>query len=199
MSAINNLMQIMTPNEIKILPGFSYPRVCVLRKSDVCNLEYENVIDSHITVDLVESKMKRKKKFPIVCDSASNFIPAQIIREYLGYQRQIKEMKRILLQIRKGKATRQRVGESSLAGVCKQVELYLGLKEPGRYTSHSMRRSAATSMAENLPLLKVKQDCQIRWNSSYLMLERIFSIRQSLDEAMKEFPDRNYLIMQPEE
>lgn len=69
-----------------------------------------------------------------------------------------------LLQIRNGKATKQRVGEKNISNVPGIVAAFLLLPNPKTFTSHSMRRSSATNMVEmGVPFLNLKN--HVGWRS----------------------------------
>lgn len=124
--------------------------VGVLRKTDLYNLEMSQITDksSHIVVNLKESKTKRGKRFPIVFQEDHPYNPVAVIQKYLSLRKVVHGIPFLLLQIRFGKITKQRVGINTVGDACKTVAKFLKLPNFEKYTSHSMRRSGATSMAK---------------------------------------------------
>lgn len=124
--------------------------VGVLRKTDLYSLELRQIEDkgTHILVALMESKTKKPKKFPIVYQKDHPYNPVAVIQKYLGLRKEVTNNKFFLLQIRHGKVTKQRIGINTVANNCQEVAKYLKIENYKLYTSHSMRRSGATGMAE---------------------------------------------------
>ncbi|KAJ8684953.1 hypothetical protein QAD02_020746 [Eretmocerus hayati] len=71
---------------------------------------------------------------------------APVIRHYFEARKLINN-KRIFLTFRHGSFINEAAGERTIASVPRKVAEYLGLPEPHRYTSHSIRRSSATAYA----------------------------------------------------
>jgi integrase len=118
-----------------------------MRRVDLYELKFKNVIDTGktIRINFYESKNKRWRNFLLETDE-NEYTP--LLREYVRLRSQIKEEEYFFHQFRQGKVTRQRVGLKSIGSVPQIVARYLGLPEPETYTSHSLRRSSASAMAE---------------------------------------------------
>ena len=65
---------------------------------------------------------------------------------------------RFFRKIINGKGTRSNIGINTLATFPSRVATYLGLSEPQLYTSHSIRRTAASTMANNGATMNQIQD-----------------------------------------
>lgn len=147
----------------KVVLLFGY--VGAMRKTDLYNLCSNDVTDSgdKIMVNFAETKNKRRRTFYVKGgDKDLNALP--LIRNYINLREKATKMSPFFLQVRNGKITHQRVGEKTISKVCEQVATFLRLPDPKLYTSHTMRRSSASAMAEaGVPFLGIKN--YVGWKS----------------------------------
>ena len=71
---------------------------------------------------------------------------------------------RFFHQIRNKKATKQNLGRSFFNNLCKSVAKFLNLDEWESYTSHGIRRTSATWVADS-GATKVEMKRHFRWKS----------------------------------
>lgn len=124
--------------------------VGVLSKTDIYNLQLSHIQDmaSHILVQVKESHTKTPKRFPIVSQPDHPYNPVAVIRKYLVLRQEWTDNPFFLLQLRRGRITKQRIGINTVASTCETVAKYLKIPNFKDYTSHSMRRSGARGIAE---------------------------------------------------
>ncbi|KAJ8665302.1 hypothetical protein QAD02_006964 [Eretmocerus hayati] len=132
------------------------------RKSELVYLlmSYVTVTNSSIVIDIPSEVTKNlmKNTFSIVGPFFT------IVKRYLDARKHIKH-ERFFLTYRDGNFINLACGEKTIGGVPKAVAEFLGLPEPERYTSHSIRRSSATVYAES-GCTEVELKRHGRWASS---------------------------------
>ncbi|KAJ8672567.1 hypothetical protein QAD02_003826 [Eretmocerus hayati] len=114
------------------------------RKSELKNLlmQYVTLTENavYINVPAETTKNFQKNSFSIVG------LFYLVVRRYLEARRYINN-ERFFLTYRNGSFINEAAGDRTIGSVPKKVAEYLGLSQPERYTSHSIRRSSATAYA----------------------------------------------------
>ncbi|KAJ8671428.1 hypothetical protein QAD02_002687 [Eretmocerus hayati] len=115
------------------------------RKSELKNLlmQYVTLTENavYINVPAETTKNFQKNSFSIV---GPFYL---VVRRYLEARRYINN-DRFFLTYRNGSFINEAAGDRTIGSVPKKVAEYLGLSQPERYTSHSIRRSSAFAYAE---------------------------------------------------
>ncbi|KAJ8665038.1 hypothetical protein QAD02_006700 [Eretmocerus hayati] len=115
------------------------------RKSELKNMlmRYVTLTENavYINVPAETTKNFQKNSFSIV---GPFYL---VVRRYLEARRYINN-DRFFLTYRNGSFINEAAGDRTIGSVPKKVAEYLGLSQPERYTSHSIRRSSATAYAE---------------------------------------------------
>lgn len=148
-------------NKVILIFGF----LGAMRKTDIYDLKYSDVEDKgdKIKVSFAEAKNKRKRTFFLVNDSSGKIDILSLVREYMKIRSPSKLLP-FFLQIRNGKVWGQRVGKTTFSDNCKIVAKFLDLPEHEKFTSHCVRRSAASAMAENgVSFMEIKN--YVGWKS----------------------------------
>lgn len=106
----------------------------VLRKNDLYNMRMDQVQDmnNHIIVEVYESKIKQMKRYPIVYKEGHVYNPVLVIQKYLAFRKLLptSQFPYLLMQLRNGKVTKQRVGINTVGDACIAVATYLKLDNP---------------------------------------------------------------------
>lgn len=140
----------------------------LLRRGEISRLNFENV---HLTdKDFRVTVQRQKQTGP---PTPSTFLVTDplmhnIIKEYYcTFGNDIEKSGKFLRRLKHGSklATKNCVGESTIADFSKQIAEYLGKEDPKNYTCHSFRRTGATILANgNLSIETIKKAGG--WNSS---------------------------------
>ena len=113
-----------------------------MRSSDLHDIQASCVTEEEnlVKIEFYERKNKRYRTY-YVGNSGDGPDVLTIIRTYLKLRKNVEGITQFLLQIRKGKITRQAVGKTTIANNCQEVARYLNLEHPETYTGHCNRRS----------------------------------------------------------
>lgn len=132
-------------NKLAVLFGLSGG----LRIEELTMLERKDIteVDGFLKVSLNDSKTGPRSF--IVHPHKLDHMNAVIM--YQNYLKMITPgitSPRVWLRIEDGKLQDRPIGKNTLAGITKKIAEYLELPEPSKYTSHSLRRTGATLLAE---------------------------------------------------
>lgn len=136
-----------------------------LRKCEMYSLVMDdvNLKNDCVVVKVGPSKTNTRGSFAIPKSSSPPDYWG-LIKEYVDLRKSLVGLVPFLMQIRDGKCTKQRIGMNTIARVPSIIARFLGLEEPQHYTSHSLRRSSATALAETgVDILTLKRHG--RWKS----------------------------------
>lgn len=163
-----------TPNKDKDLvrkTAVSLAIACGARITSIYKLQDADVVrrsDGGYSINLMHVKQveavldKSKELSPNGADK-SPYHPSQYIDLYrtlrADLEKKVSETPdAFFLQVRDGKMVNMRVGQRNLADFYKEIATYLGLANPERYTSHGIKRFAATNAIDKgAPLMAVQQ------------------------------------------
>lgn len=142
-----------------------------LRCSEITYLMWEDirVEDEKIYIELKSSKTDRNNEsFTFICtkNKTSSMCPLNYYNMYC--ERVSDKVGRFFRKFRNGKCTKQPLGIKFFENVCKEIAVYLNLEENTRYTSHSLRRTGATFLAENGASIEEIKNYG-RWKSTTVM------------------------------
>lgn len=109
-----------------------------MRRSEVYNLMPNNVIYitelDEIDVKITDSKNHTSRSFRVVKSDSVNYI--KCIRKYMDLADAVTNRKAFLMTYANGKCVSNRMGINKISNCCKTVATFLGLSDPGQYTSH---------------------------------------------------------------
>jgi integrase len=128
------------------------------RKSELLALTIEDITKSgdYLMVNINDSKTG-PRSFAL---APSNDPSMNILRYYQLYieKRPTNSPSKLFINYKNGKCTRQPIGKNTLAKYPFLVAQFLALPNPSEYTSHALRRSAATWMSDSgIDLINLKR------------------------------------------
>lgn len=97
-----------------------------------------------LVVQVPQTKTHTSRSFTVL----NEWNAIDIFRKYLKMRPRDFPNKRLFVNYRKGKCTKQLVGIHSLEKIPKAIAEFLGLAEPSLYTGHSFRRTSSTLLAD---------------------------------------------------
>lgn len=120
------------------------------RREELLLLSLDNIEDTgrFIIVTLEDTKNKSCRKF-IITEDDTPFKGCTLYRTYAALRPSGLQSRRVFVDYRKGKCTKQFVGIHRIGGVPKKIAEFLKLENPECYTGHCFRRSSASMLAEN--------------------------------------------------
>jgi len=129
----------------------------LLRRQELTYLEFENVDMTEsdaIFTTLRRCKSDNKDSIYAITDEVS----IGLVKKYVGLFRNGERNGRFFKKINKKlKPTKQPIGINYIGKIASEIAEFLQLQDPKKYTSHGMRRTGATFLANagiSLPLLK---------------------------------------------
>lgn len=101
-------------------------------------MSHINDLGSAVLIRIPDTKTNKERSFTIT----GTFY--NIFKQYFSLRPKDTSDQRFFLNYQNKRCTRQPVGINKIASIPKQIAIYLGLKNPERYTGHCYRRSSAT-------------------------------------------------------
>lgn len=149
------------PDEVylleKVILLFGIYGAC--RREELVKLSLDNIEDNgkFIVVTLQDTKNKSARRYTITNDDTP-FKGCDLYRKYARLRPCGMQNRRLFVDYRKGKCTKQFVGVHKIGGIPKKIAEFLKLENPENFTGHTFRRSSATMLADNGgDLLTLKQ------------------------------------------
>jgi hypothetical protein len=120
-----------------------------LRLNEIDHFQYEDIkLNDDIYISSVlRAKRKGPKKNSEFVISGSNYCDVMTI--YLNLFSEKSKGGKLIKSISKGMVIAQNMGRNTIGKIPSLIAQYLSLENPGEYTSHAIRRSAATLLAES--------------------------------------------------
>jgi integrase len=119
------------------------------RKSELAAMNIDDVKDhgDHLMIKIPKSKTGPRSFVPVGCqdDHLNGLI---YFRKYLQLRPE-NAPSRLFLYFKGGRCTRQPIGINTIAKYPKMIAEFLDLPHPEKFTSHAIRRTAATWMSNN--------------------------------------------------
>jgi integrase len=130
--------------------------VCGNRPSELYNMLGDDVkrLDNggwEITVSKRKTQKRHAATFVVPPDVDGPTSPLRYLPAYMALraEKQVDGHEPLFWQVRRGKMTKQRVGENSFNEMTKNMASFLELADAEQYTGYALRRSSATLAAEN--------------------------------------------------
>jgi integrase len=105
------------------------------------------IAESHILVNIRETKNYKPRSFAIIGLPNSLVKPYELVMKYLSFRPLDFTPTRFFFQYHKGKALRQLVGLNLIRKIPSNIASFLHLNNLEKYTGHSFRRSSASWLA----------------------------------------------------
>lgn len=133
--------------------------VGAMRRVDLYNLKSNALTDEgdKFKVSFYEEKNKRTRTF-YVGRGDEDLNALGLLRKYIEKRMKVTNVPYFFVQWRNGAIHNQRVGIKAIGKVCQIVAQFHKISDWETYTSHGIRRSSATAMAEaGVPYLDIKK------------------------------------------
>lgn len=120
------------------------------RREELKNVMINDVDDreTFITVTIPNTKTNVLREFVVTKGNITGYDCVESCRKYVSLRPKQASHNRFFVFYRNGKCTSQPVGVNTFGRIPKNIAIYLGLANPGRFTGHCFRRSSASLLAD---------------------------------------------------
>ncbi|KAJ8915318.1 hypothetical protein NQ315_014826 [Exocentrus adspersus] len=160
------------------------------RCDELLSLAMNDVEDmgKYVIVTLRQTKNLTTRRFTITDDGCS-FQPCTFYRKYVNLRPPRTEHLRFFLTCRHGKCISLNAGHHTIGAVPKQIDKFLGLKEPELYTGRFRRTGATIVVDAGGDILSLKRAGG--WKSSEIAMSYVDdSINNKIEMSKKLFPGK---------